>query len=155
MEPHEEATIRAFIDPAMRPRWLESLATPARRSRFLDRLNHCRDLDPRYATLLASNTDVVTLLRQRGAPAFCQLISATSSLDGRELPMTEAVREVELGGWGTIVCCLPGRLAYFYDECGERRMLLERKDADGGRQAPILTPNSTHPPPPAPPCSTD
>ena len=34
------------------------------------------------------------------------------------------------GGWGTIVSCLPGRLAYYYDEEGARRMLLERAPAN-------------------------
>ena len=41
--------------------------------------------------------------------------------------LAEAVAEVAIGGWGTIISCLPGQLAYYYDECGERRMLLERK----------------------------
>lgn len=66
----EEAIIRAFITLARRIRWLESLASAKRRARMLDCLNHCRDLDERYATLLPSNTDVVALLRSRGAPSL-------------------------------------------------------------------------------------
>jgi hypothetical protein len=45
---HEGAVVRAFIVPARRARWLEALTDPARRWRFLDRLNHCPDLDPRF-----------------------------------------------------------------------------------------------------------
>lgn len=126
MHPHEEATIRTFIDPHRRPRWLESLASAERRSIFLDRLNHCRDLDERYATPLPSNADVVAILKARGAPRNCYILSADDSLDGREMPLEEAMVESMRGGWGTILCCLPGRLAYYYDECGERRFLLER-----------------------------
>jgi hypothetical protein len=127
MHPHEVATIGAFISPWRRPRWLESLASTERRSGFLDRLNHCRDLDERYAKSLPSNADVVAVLRARSAPAACYLISATSALDGQELTLDEAVARTSQGGWGTIISCLPGQLAYYYDECGERRFLLERK----------------------------
>jgi len=126
MHPHEEATIRAFVTPPRRPRWLESLACAKRRRRFLDRLNHCRDLDERYATPLPSNADVVAILKAHGAPATCYVLSNTAALDARELPLVEAVAETASGGWGTIISCLPGRLAYYYDECGERRMLLKR-----------------------------
>ena len=30
-------------------------------------------------------------------------------------------------GWGTIVPCIRGKLAYYYDESGERRELLKKK----------------------------
>jgi len=41
-------------------------------------------------------------------------------------PLDEAVSDAERGGWGMIIGGIPGRLAYYYDECGEWRMLLER-----------------------------
>lgn len=122
----EEAIIRAFITPARRTRWLESLASAKRRARMLDHLNHCRDLDERYATLLPSNTDVVALLRSRGAAPMCYVLSDTKEIDGQMLPLAEAVSAAELGGWGTIISCIKGQLGYYYDELGERRMLLER-----------------------------
>ena len=129
MHPHEEATIRAFFSRHRRTRWLESLASTARREEILEDLNHCRDLDDRYATLLPSNTDIVKVLKAHGAPNLCHVLSATSTLDGCDLDLSEAISLTHLGGWGTIICCLPGQLAYYYDECGERRMLLERPQA--------------------------
>lgn len=129
MHPHKEAIIRAFVIPPRRPRWLESLAAAQRRTSFLDRLNHCRDIDDRYATPLPSNADIVATLKARGAPATCYVLSAMATLDGRVLPLVEAVAESERCGWGTIISCLPGKLAFYYDECGERRLLLEREDA--------------------------
>jgi hypothetical protein len=96
---------------------------------MLDHLNHCRDIDERYARLLPSNTNVAALLRGHGAPATCYVLSDTAEIDGRTLPLVEAVEAAELGAWGTILSCIPGRLAYYYDECGERRMLLEREIA--------------------------
>src|SRR5690606_24346034 len=128
MHPHEEATIHAFISPQRRARWISCLASQKRRAKFLDRLNHCRDIDERYASELPQNSNVVATLKDRGAPALCYVISDTTALDGRELPLSQAVEETELGGWGTIISCVPGQLAYYYDECGERRLLLERRD---------------------------
>lgn len=112
--------------PARRTRWLESLASAKRRPRMLDRLNHCIDLDERYATLVPSNTDMAALLRARGAPKTCYVLSCTDDIDGQVLPLDEAISAAESGGWGTIISCIPGRLAYYYDECGARRMLLQR-----------------------------
>lgn len=126
MHADEEATIRAFISRERRTRWLEALASPTKRSKFLDRLNHCRDFDDRFATSLESNADGIAMLISLGAPPTCHVISDTQKLDGREMPVAEAVSAAEAHGWGTLVCCLPGRLAYFYGERGERRLILHR-----------------------------
>jgi hypothetical protein len=130
MHPHEEAMVRAFISQARRSRWLELLGSVKRRRRFLDRLNHCRDIDERYATPLPSNADVVAMLRSHGASSTCFVVSDSATIDGRELPLVEAIEQVELCGWGTLVSCLPGLLAYYQDELGtRRRLLLERSTA--------------------------
>jgi hypothetical protein len=127
MHPDEEATIRAFISQSRRNRWLEMLASPKRRKQFLDRLNHCRDFDERYAASLPSNANVLSILKGRGAPDSCYVISDIADLDRRECLLSQAVEDAAAGGWGTLISCLPGKLAYYYDECGERRLLLERK----------------------------
>lgn len=112
--------------PARRPRWLESLGSPRRRRKVLNHLNHCRDLDERFLTLLPSAADVVAELRSHEVPDTCYVISRTAEIDGQEMSLVEAVTKTGQGGWGTLIGCIPGRLAYYYDECGERRMLLER-----------------------------
>jgi hypothetical protein len=98
-----------------------------RRRRFLDRLNHCRDFDERCATPLPSNADVVRVLRSRGAPSRCFVVSDSATIDGRELPLVEAIEQAESCGWATLVSCVPGLLAYYRDESGTRR-LLARED---------------------------
>jgi len=127
MHPVEAAIIDSFIAPHRRERWRLSLDSTKRRVKFLDCLNHCRDLDPRYALPLPSNADVVALLRSRGAPERCYVVSGVDEMDGREMAIEEAVSETALHGWGAIISCIPGRLAYYYDECGERRYLLVRE----------------------------
>lgn len=127
MNEHEEKTIVAFILRGKRHRYAYLLDNPQKRNQALDRLNHCRDLDPRYVTWLRSNTDVVGLLRQEGCPSHVYLISCADELDGRTLSLEDALELVSCEGWGTIVSCVPGRLAYYYDEEGERRALLKKE----------------------------
>jgi hypothetical protein len=130
MHPHEEATIRAFIASPRRDRWLQKLASSKHRRSFLDRLNHCSDIETRYATALPSRADAVAVLQSRGAPASCYVISDIVAIDNRELALADAIDQAELGGFGTLICCVPGRLAYYIDEAGsERRLMLERTDA--------------------------
>ena len=129
MHPHEEATIRAFFSPLRRLRWLESLSSPKRRDKILEKLNHCQDFDDRFRTLLSSKSDVVSLLKSHGSPKSCYVISSVLALDGCELELSEAISQTELAGWGTIISCIPGQLAYYYDECGKRRILLAREPA--------------------------
>jgi len=126
MQSLEEALVDAFIVPAKRERYKTLLANPKRRRKLLDGLNHCRDLDPRYATQIPSKTDVVALLRSRGAPEFCHVISAVAELDGMEMGLQEAIDETEANMWGALIGCVPGRLAYYYGEAGEQRLVLER-----------------------------
>jgi hypothetical protein len=68
IHPDEEATIRAFIVPNKRDRYVSLLSSEKRRPKFLDCLNHCHDIDQRYATALPSSADVPSLLRNHGAP---------------------------------------------------------------------------------------
>ncbi|MEI8016952.1 MAG: hypothetical protein WCH39_02075 [Schlesneria sp.] len=42
------------------------------------------------------------------------------------MELSEAISQTELAGWGTIISCIPGQLAYYYGECGELRVLLTR-----------------------------
>ena len=129
MHPHEEATIRAFVSPSRRERWLGLLASAKRRRSFLGRLNHCRDIDERYATPVPSSANIAAVLRSHGAPETCYVLSDIPTIDGRELPLDEAIDQVESAMWGTLISCVPGRLAYYYDECGARRWLLQRSTA--------------------------
>lgn len=124
---HEDATVRAFVTSARRMRWLESLASEKRRRAFLGRLDHCRDFDERYASTMPSNADIVAELFTRGAPADCHVMSSDAALDGQTLPLVDAVTRTHLRGSGTIISCVPGRLAYYCGESGERHLLLERQ----------------------------
>lgn len=129
----EEATIRAFMAPSKRDRFVSLLANPKRRRKALSELNHFNDWDERFATLLRSNADLMAMLRAAGAPETCHLISNDSALDGRDMPLAEAVARADRFYFASVICCVPGRLALFPGEQPRKDVspiLLKRFDRD-------------------------
>ena len=130
---HEDALVRAFIRPEKQERWLELLANPKRRGDILNSLPHLADLDERFAAPVPSGQQttaaILGLLRSLGAPADCYLVSESRDLDARTLSLDEALGAIIGMGMGTLVSCIPGRLAYFEGEREGERYLLERRDA--------------------------
>ena len=132
MNEHEEQLIVAFIKGESKGRYRSLLSSPnpKQRRRCVDRLNHCVDLNENYVTWLPYGADVVQLLKRAGSPEQVYVISCSSSLDGQTMPLAKAVAAVGVmpeNGWGTIISCIPGQLAYYYDEEGERDGILQRK----------------------------
>jgi hypothetical protein len=135
----EVATIRAFVLKGKQERFVNFLANPKHRRKFTRELAHFRGLDPRFATPVPWKVDpklelrqrgaqgignIVHLLESRGAEKTCWVISENSRLDGREMDLADALEEVVGRGMGTILCCVPGKLAYFEDE--DQSLLLAR-----------------------------
>ncbi len=127
---HEAALIEAFVLPRSRARYLEFLPKPMLRERLLRALDHLHDLDARYAHRIPPDkqnaSDIATLLRHKGAPSTCHVISGSRDLDGREMPLGMVLAEVVGCGMGTLLSCIPGRLGYFESEEVGERYLLER-----------------------------
>lgn len=92
--------------------------------------NHCRDLDPRFATLIPSNqqsaTSIEALLRRNGAPETCYVMSDNRDMDGREMSLSDALSETVGMDAGTLISCVPGKLAYFELEGFDGRYILQR-----------------------------
>lgn len=129
MEPSElmeNATIRVFIVPARRERYVAMLGNAKRREKLRGKLDHCHDFDVRYATTVEGSVDAYGLLVSHGAPAMCHVISSFRGIDGRSLALAEAVDAADRFGCGTLLCCLPGELAFYIGESGEQRLLLRR-----------------------------
>ena len=118
MSLHEQAFVSAFVIPEKRARYVEFLAKPKRRGEILDRLNHFFDFIPELATQVPRDSpeQLAALLRKRGAPAKAYFLGGGSTSDGCELPLVEAIDRAYGGGWGTVVSCVPGRLALYVQE---------------------------------------
>jgi hypothetical protein len=130
LNPHEEQFARAFIVPDKRTRYLSLLESERGRKKLLNGFNHCRDLDPRFAKLIPSNQQsaqsIEMLLKQKGAPDGCHVMSDNPDIDGREMPLSEALLEIVGMDAGALVSCIAGKLAYFEMEAFDGRYLLER-----------------------------
>lgn len=125
----EVETIRAFVFKQKRDRYVEKISSPKKRTEFIQNLCHFADFDPRFIVKIAPPSqhppNIESILRAKGAPETCLAISEQSSLDSKYLRLDAALKEVVGGQMGTILCCIPGRLAYFENEDG--RYILERK----------------------------
>jgi hypothetical protein len=127
---HDEGLIRAFVEPQRRSRYLEKLEKD--RKWVTGRLDHFRDLDMRFATLIpkAEQTPgaIHRLLASKGAPTTCYVLG--SKLDGEIMDLREALERLDPHSQGFMLSCLAGRLGYFQDEEVGERYVLERLPAE-------------------------
>jgi len=127
----EQALINSFVTKSKRERLAGLLANPKRRAKATSSLAHFNDLDPRWVVSLPNDQHdpiaVERALRARGAADTCYLVSEASALDGRRLPLRTALEEVIGYGMGTLLSCIPGKLAYYEGEGPSDRCILERR----------------------------
>ena len=136
---HEQRAIRAFVQQDKQERFLGFLGDPKNRKKFTESLAHFRWLDQRFATPIPRKVDpklklwerhvqgienIYRLLKSKGAGASCWVISEDPEIDGRELDLRTALEHVNGRQIGTILSCVPGKLAYFESE--DETLLLTR-----------------------------
>ncbi len=130
LAPQEEATIRAFIVRERRERFLELLPNPKKRKKITDSLAHANPawFDARFVKTIPpseSGADgIAKLLHAHGAGKTCWAISEDSRFDGREVELHSVLSEIVGYGMGTILSCVPGKLAFVESEDG--RFILEK-----------------------------
>jgi hypothetical protein len=127
LNPHEDG-LSYFIEPVHRERFRDSMRSTRRRAKLRDQLAHFRWLDQRYTDgAVPLDIDRITeRLRSLGAPDTCFVVSEDEALDGREMPLDDAVRAVLWGDYGTLLSCVPGRLAFYCDEARLDMAILAR-----------------------------
>ncbi len=126
---HEEGFVRAFIEKSKQDRSISFLTSAKHRRKFTGELAHFKGLDERFSQPIPAGTahtlkEICQLLRSKGARQNVWIISELASLDGQELALEEALSKVWGRKVGSVLSCIPGKLAYFEDE--EKQRLLER-----------------------------
>jgi hypothetical protein len=124
---HEKG-LALFVGLRHRNRFRESFTNPRRRDKLRRNLAQF-PIDPRFTDEVESKQreKLESALRDRGAPELCYLLSEDSTLDGREMLLSDALVEMDAGSeLPTFLSCIPGRLAYFRGEDAENRHILER-----------------------------
>jgi hypothetical protein len=129
---HDERLLARFFIPNKRERYSEMLSHPKKRSKFLRELVHLTHLDSRYILPIPPKKlfpdQILAILTQKGAPQTCWATSENPDLDGREMPLLEALKEVVGLQMSTFLSCIPGKLAYYEGEAMGDRWILERRD---------------------------
>ena len=101
-------------------RYLHFLSKPKNRAKFLYELYHCLAIKGSLATELPAKyrqpNYVEPQLRQRGAGDLAYVLSPDDKFDQKWLPLHDVLEEI-LPNYGVaIVCCLPGKLAFYLSE---------------------------------------
>ena len=113
---HENGLISEFIILDKRSRYSEFLSHPKRRIEILRRLNHFFDFRSERSSKIErlSSKEFVRLLRLRGAGRHGYVIGGNK--DGCELPLEEAIESSLESPSGSVVSCIPGKLALYLQE---------------------------------------
>jgi hypothetical protein len=129
----EAAFAKAFIVSEKRARFIQFLADPKRRKEMLQRLSHGLPYIRTLAWAVPGAQDfpdeLERLLRAKGAGPNCHVISDGLPIDGKVVPLGEALFAICMHGAGAILCCVPGRLAYYKPESPGQGIILERPQA--------------------------
>ena len=130
MNDHERGFLTFLAEPSRHR--METLLKfgEKRRADVRSLLDHSVHLDPRFAQHVTGSyafpTPVEAMLRERGAPETCYVVAAGSDLDGRQMPLREALDAIIGMGDGAFVSCIPGRLGFFEYESIKSSYLLQR-----------------------------
>lgn len=130
MNEHERGFLDFLIDPTRR-RMATLLELGEKRRRDVrSLLDHSVRLDPRFARHLVGGepfpATVETMLRKKGAPSTCYVLSANRDLDGREMPLAEALTLIVGMGHGAFISSIPGKLGLYEFEDAKSSYLLSR-----------------------------
>lgn len=118
----EELIVKSFFEKNVQERVLHELFTPKKRDHALNWLCHeyQRMLKGKYMTEIpppnSDPDDIYELLMKNGAEKMCYSLSYSEKVDGKELPLQEALEHAVGFGFPSIISCIPGELAYFEAE---------------------------------------
>jgi hypothetical protein len=125
---HEKAMIKTFVVRDMQKEFLSFLTRPEDRWKFTRELATFPWFEMRFAKpvqwrvnpslsefgqTLSGISNVSFMLRSKGAGDTCWVISGNPQIDAHEIELTAAIGYAIESDSGTILSCIPGKLAYF------------------------------------------
>ena len=126
LKAEHEAGLALFLEPSSRNRFRNALTSSRARSKFTAKLAHFAHLDPRFATKVSNKFLVAGRLHELGAPRVCYVMSEDSEIDGRFIPVEDAIRLTVEADAGSLISCLPGLLGSFVGEEPKNAWILRR-----------------------------
>lgn len=122
MNQTEEVFVTTFIQKRRRERAIFELESESRRGGFLNRLCHnfFDVFDERYLQPIVESglggAELLKMLKKKGAGKTCHVISCNEAIDGKQIPIDEAIEAAMGFGLPSILICKPDSLAYFEAE---------------------------------------
>ncbi len=117
---HEVAFVKTFVRSDKQQRYLAFLSDPRRRQKILGRLNHNADFEWSLAHRIPphqrNSDELEKLLQKRGAGPLCHIISDGHDIDGQDMSLREALAIVLMHDSGSVLSCIPGKLAVYRSE---------------------------------------
>lgn len=113
---YEEEIIRLFVRKDRKERYLFMLARPDRRDEIVGALHGQIEFDPRFCTALPHALDpkyLCGIMKEKGAGEYAYVMSNIEDMDGRVLPLLDALQNTVDATIGTIVYCFEGQVAYY------------------------------------------
>ncbi len=130
-EEHFTEFVNGFLLRNQRRRFLVLAESDKGRDKITGALAHSLALDERHAQRvppsLQTQEYILRSLRDKGAGATCYAISEHGEIDGKIVPLEEALSLVFGWGLGTVLSCIPGKLAYYEGEEANCRYILEKQ----------------------------
>lgn len=120
----EELIVKSFFEKNVRERVLHELFSPKKRNHALNRLCHefHKMLKEKYLIEIpppnSDPKDIYELLKRNGSEEMCYSLSNNEKIDGKEMPLQEALEQAVGFGFPSIISCVPGELAFFEAEQG-------------------------------------
>ena len=131
LKAEHEAGLALFLEPSSRGRFRHALTSARARSKFTAKLAHFAHLDERVATKVIDKSLVAAKLHKLGAPRVCYVMSEDSEIDGRFIPVEDAIRLTVEGDAGSLISCLPGLLGGYVGEEPNAAWILRRPPSSG------------------------
>ena len=128
MNLHERGFVETFVPADRRNRFLAALANPKRRAVFNQELHHPTSnfLLSKYIEQIVPSQHhtrfIAPKLRSLGATDRCWVFG--NDVDGQQMKLEEALDALIGIGSGTIISCIPGKLAFFENE--DSRVILRQ-----------------------------
>jgi hypothetical protein len=123
--------VETFAAKDPKGRLLTLLETSRGCQKIFAGLDHVNWLDSelvvRVPNHLQTADEIQKMLLERGSPVRCRVISTDAELNDRDLELGTVLPAIVGGGHGTILLCLPGRLAYYESEEPQERYICFRR----------------------------
>jgi hypothetical protein len=117
---HELNIIKTFVTKERQQRYINLISTKKGRAKFRLYIAHFQDIDKHFCSLLTPSikipNNLLDLLKSKGAPDICYIISENSKYDQKELQLQDAVNKLFHSGIAYFLSCIPGNLAYYEGE---------------------------------------